>query len=97
MRQGFFGARKLGTICIGKYRKIDDPIVNYHPKIVQNQAPENSLEVTYSTETSRKSFLICLPPKTDEPPPLAIESFAMDPNYYHQLMERVEKMIKNDS
>jgi len=71
--------------------------VSHHPKIVQNQASEDCLEVTYSTETSRKSFLICIPPKTDEPPPQAIESFAMDPNHYHQLMERVEKMIKNDS
>ena len=96
MRQGFFCAQKMGTICIGKYRKIDACVVNHHPKIVQSQASENSLEVTYSTETSRKSFLICIPPKTVEPPPLAIESFAMDPNHYHQLMERVEKMIKND-
>jgi hypothetical protein len=97
MRQGFFCAQKMGTICIGKYRKIGKSIVNYHPKIVQNQVSEDCLEVTYATETSRKSFLICIPPKTDEPPPLAIESFAMDPNHYHQLMERVEKMIKNDS
>ena len=97
MRQGFFCALKLGTICIGKCRKIEFRILNYHPNIVQSLTSENSLEVTYSTESSRKTFLICIPPKTDESPPLAIESFAMDPNHYHQLMERVEKMIKNDS
>ena len=43
-------------------------------------------EVTYGTETSRKSFR--LPRSKKEQPPVAIEPFAQDPARYVELMER---------
>ena len=66
--------------------------MHYHPKVSKSKLSEDTLQVTYSTETSRKSFIVRLPERTEEPPPLAIESFAMDPEHYHKLMERVERM-----
>ena len=71
--------------------------MDYHPKVSKSKLSEDTLQVTYSTETSRKSFIIRLPERTEEPPPMAIESFAMDPEHYHKLMERVERMRPRDS
>ena len=53
--------------------------------------PSLGPEVTYATETSRKSFRLPRPKK--EQPPLAIESFAQDPARYAELMQRVEDYL----
>ena len=53
--------------------------------------PSLGPEVTYATETSRKSFR--LPRSKKEQPPVAIESFAQDPARYAELMERVEDYL----
>ena len=53
--------------------------------------PSLGPEVTYATETSRKSFR--LPRSKKEHPPVAIESFAQDPARYAELMERVEDYL----
>ena len=53
--------------------------------------PSLGPEVTYATETSRKSFRLPRPKK--EQPPVAIESFAQDPARYAELMERVEDYL----
>tara|TARA_Y100000589_G_scaffold5041_1_gene4382 strand:- start:2314 stop:2517 length:204 start_codon:yes stop_codon:yes gene_type:complete len=52
---------------------------------------ENVL-VTYSTKIGRKSYLF-KPRKSNENPPVAIESFAQDQDMYFQLMARVEKYL----
>ncbi len=53
--------------------------------------PSLGPEVTYATETSRKSFRLPRPKK--EQPPMAIESFAQDPGRYAELMKRVEDYL----
>ena len=66
-------------------------------QIFQSDHPQGGFNITYSTSSGRKSFHLGRKLNNkNEPPPLAIESFAMDPNHYHQLMERVEKMLKKD-
>ena len=46
--------------------------------------------VTYSTATSRKSF--ALPKPNTKNYPIAVESFALDPDYYAELMKKVQEM-----
>ena len=61
-------------------------------KLVQVFEPENSYtgaQVTYSTIKSRKSFSLPRPAQPVNPPPVAVESFAQDPNQYHRLMDAV--------
>tara|TARA_B100001057_G_C22558570_1_gene836334 strand:- start:500 stop:739 length:240 start_codon:yes stop_codon:yes gene_type:complete len=50
-------------------------------------------EVTLETETSRKSFRLPRSAKANEQAPLAIESFAQDPERYAELMERIEQYL----
>mgnify|MGYP006129904113 FL=1 len=58
-------------------------------------------EVTVSSNTGRKTFHLKRPLDQVESPPIAIESFAVDPDYYAELMKRVEflhsSIEKNDS
>jgi hypothetical protein len=61
-------------------------------KLVQVFEPENShtgAQVTYSTTKSRKSFSLRRPAQPVISPPLAVESFALDPNQYKRLMDAV--------
>jgi hypothetical protein len=61
-------------------------------KLVQVFEPENShtgAQVTYSTTKSRKSFSLRRPAQPVISPPLAVESFAQDPNQYKRLMDAV--------
>ena len=46
--------------------------------------------VTYSTATSRKSF--ARPKPKIKNYPIAVESFALDPDYYAELMKKVQEM-----
>lgn len=48
--------------------------------------------VTYSTNRSRKSFTLPRPVNPSSAAPLAIESFAQDPEHYHKLMDAVEQL-----
>jgi len=48
--------------------------------------------VTYSTKTGRKSF--SLPRSQNLQKPLAVESFAQEPENYYELMEAVAKLSK---
>lgn len=53
--------------------------------------------VTYSTSESRKSFTLPRPKEDSKSVPLAIESFALDPEVYHQRMEMVEALVKKQT
>ena len=64
-------------------------------KFVQVFEPNNledGAEVTYSTPDSRKSFHLTRPKREETKPPVAVESFALDPDYYAQLMKEVEAL-----
>ncbi|MDG1356196.1 MAG: hypothetical protein P8P90_08115 [Opitutales bacterium] len=66
-------------------------------KIVQVFEPENSYtgaQVTYSTTKSRKSFSLRRPAQKVISPPLAVESFAQDPNQYKRLMDAVARLSR---
>ena len=47
-------------------------------------------EVTISSDSGRKTFHLPRPSSQIEKPPLAIESFAIDPDHYYELMKKVE-------
>lgn len=49
-------------------------------------------EVTIASHHGRKTFHLKRPLSPKEQPPLAIESFAIDPDYYAELMQRVETL-----
>ena len=53
--------------------------------------------ITYSTAKSRKSFSLPRPKADSKSAPLAIESFAIDPEVYHQRMEMVEALVKKQT
>ena len=64
-------------------------------KFIQVFEPNNlkdGAEVTYSTPYSRKSFHLTRPKREETKPPVAVESFALDPDYYAQLMKEVEAL-----
>jgi len=53
---------------------------------------KDGAQVTISTDSGRKTFQLARPSTEQEQPPLAIESFAIDPEYYEELMKRVESL-----
>ena len=54
-------------------------------------ANDNSgAEITFSTATSRKSFHLPKPSSPESVKPMAIESFALDPQTYYDWMNEVE-------
>ena len=56
-------------------------------------ANDNSgAEITFSTATSRKSFHLPKPPSPESVKPMAIESFAVDPQTYYDWMNEVESL-----
>ncbi|MDA7823735.1 hypothetical protein N9A58_09130 [Opitutales bacterium] len=66
-------------------------------RLVQVYKPKNSCigaQVTYSTIKSRKSFSLPRPAQSAISPPLAVESFAQDPEQYHRLMDAVACLSK---
>ncbi len=52
-------------------------------------------EVTISTRKSRKTFHLKRPKTKLEQPPLAVESFAVCPERYAELMNRVESLHRS--
>lgn len=59
--------------------------------------PTLGTEVSYETSRSRKTFRLPRAKNKIEDPPLAIESFAQDPEHYSELMKRVEKFLLKSS
>lgn len=53
---------------------------------------KDGAQVTISTDSGRKTFQLARPSTEQEQPPLAIESFAIDPEHYAELMKRVESL-----
>ena len=67
-------------------------------KFIEAFEPQNTDQgaaITYSTTDGRKSFSLPRPKEDSKSAPLAIESFAIDPQVYHQRMEMVEALVKN--
>ena len=55
-------------------------------------------EITFSTDRSRKSFHLPKPSSPESVKPMAIESFALDPQTYYDWMNEVESFyIQNGS
>ena len=69
--------------------------------IFEPSSIKTGAEVTISSNTGRKTFHLKRPLDQVESPPIAIESFALDADYYAELMKRVESLHsaieKNDS
>ena len=66
-------------------------------KFIEAFEPQNSDQgaaITYSTADGRKSFSLPRPKEDSKSAPLAIESFAIDPEVYYQRMEMVEALVK---
>jgi hypothetical protein len=61
------------------------------------QTSDQGAAITYSTSESRKSFSLPRPTEDSKSAPLAIESFAIDPEVYHQRMEMVEALIEKQT
>jgi len=66
--------------------------LNKSINVFEPKSKDNGSEVTIATEKSRKTFHIIRPLQSNEQYPLAIESFAIDPEYYAELMKRVESL-----
>ena len=60
--------------------------------IFEPSSIKTGAEVTISSNAGRKTFHLKRPLEQVEPPPMAIESFALDPDYYAELMKRVESL-----
>jgi hypothetical protein len=63
--------------------------------VFEPKSKDDGTEVTITTETSRKTFHINKPLRSNEHYPLAIESFAIEPNFYADLMKRVETLHRS--
>ena len=61
------------------------------------QTLDQGASVTYSTSQGRKSFSLPRPTDDSKSAPLAIESFAIDPEVYHQRMKMVEALVKKQT
>ena len=60
--------------------------------IFEPSSIKTGAEVTISSNAGRKNFHLKRPLEQVEPTPMAIESFALDPDYYAELMKRVESL-----
>ena len=61
------------------------------------QTLDRGATITYSTTDGRKSFSLPRPKEDSKTAPLAIESFAIDPEVYHQRMEMVEALLRKQT
>ena len=61
------------------------------------QTLDQGAAITYSTSERRKSFSLPRPREDSKSAPLAIESFAIDPEVYHQRMEMLEALVKKQT
>jgi hypothetical protein len=61
-------------------------------EVFPSKDPHSETCVTYSTAESRKTFTISRPKNSIACPPLAVESFALEPGHYYRLMDAVSKL-----
>ena len=69
-------------------------------KFIQVHEPHDKIhgaKVTYSTPQSRKTFVLPRPQSDKESAPVGVESFALDPHYYLDLMKEVESLYSKKS
>ncbi len=52
--------------------------------------------VTYDTGHSRRTLNVPAQPPCEEARPIAAESFALHPDAYHAMLQRVEALAKKD-
>ena len=69
-----------------------DPIT--HISVYEPTDKNTGAEVSFSTNSSRKSFHLPKPPDPKSIRPMAIESFAMDPQTYYEWMNECEEYCK---
>jgi hypothetical protein len=66
-------------------------------QVFEPQKPGNGASITYSTPQGRKSFSLPRPKANSKTTPVAIETFAIDPEVYYQRMEMVEALVKKQT
>lgn len=66
-----------------------------HISVYEPTDKNNGAEVSFSTISSRKSFHLPKPSDPKSIHPMAIESFAMDPQTYYEWMNACEEYCKN--
>ena len=66
--------------------------LNKKINVFEPKSDKNGAEVTLATPKGRKTFHLRRRRTSDEQPPLAIESFAVEPEHYAELMKRVESL-----
>ena len=71
---------------------MNDPIT--HISVYEPTDKNTGAEVSFSTNNSRKSFHLPKPPDPKSIRPMAIESFAMDPQTYYEWMNACEEYCK---
>ena len=90
---GFFLSQfSLITSNIGNINFYVD--LNKSINIFEPSSNKHGAEVTISSHKSRKSFHLVKPTQDKTKAPIAIESFAIDPDEYFELMKRVEIFLK---
>lgn len=77
-----------------RFRKSNEFIMDIKKTIhiFEPLSENDGAQVTIATDYGRKTFQLARPLTDKEQPPLAIESFAIDPEYYAELMKRVESL-----
>ena len=55
---------------------------------------DHGIHASFSHAHGRKNYQIQRPAQTTEESPLAIESFAIEPELYYSLMERINKLYE---
>ena len=71
---------------------MDHPITNI--SVFEPNDKNAGAEVSYSTHSSRKSFHLPKPPDPKSIRPMAIESFAMDPQTYYEWMGELNRYLR---
>ena len=65
-----------------------------HISVFEPNVKNAGAEVSYSTHSSRKSFHLPKPPDPKSIRPMAIESFAMDPQTYYEWMGELDRYLR---
>ena len=55
----------------------------------------SSIQASFASESGRKNYQITKASKAKEEAPMAIESFALEPSDYAELMSRVESHLQS--
>ena len=65
-----------------------------HISVFEPTEKNAGAEVSYTTHSSRKSFHLPKPSDPKSIRPMAIESFAMDPQIYHEWMNELDCYLR---